>query len=246
MLRGKTALITGTNRGLGKAFVEEFAKNGANVIAHARNDTTEFREFLDEVAMRYHVTIKPVFFDLMDSALMKEVIRSLIAAQIPINILVNCAGVAHGGFFQMTSMAKIREVFNINLFAQMEVTQALFRYLIRNKPASIINMSSLLALDLPAGECAYGVSKAALAAFTKTLAAEGGALGVRVNAVAPGLIDTDMAKMMTKDAGDRMVSDSALKRMGSPEEVARVVVFLASDAASYVNGQIVKVNGGKA
>ncbi len=245
-LKGKTALVTGSNGGLGKAFVAELAKDGANVIAQARKDMPEFRAFLAETAAEYAVSVVPVFFDLLDSDSMKAEVRKLVADKVPLNVLVNCAGMAHGGLFQMTSMAKIREVFDVNLFAHMELTQALFRYMIRNKPASIINLSSLLAFDLPAGECAYGVSKAALAAFTKTLAAEGGPLGVRVNAVAPGLIDTPMAKLMTKDAGDRMVSDSAMKRLGLPEEVAKVVAFLASDDASFVNGQIVKINGGRA
>lgn len=245
-LRGKTAFITGTNRGLGKAFVGEFARCGANVIAHARKDSDEFRVSCSELGAKFGVKVTPVFFDMTDSAAMKGTVRQLIADKIPINVLVNSAGVAHGGFFQMTPMAKIREVMDINLFAQMELTQTLLRYMMRNKPAAIVNMSSLLGLNLPVGECAYGVSKAALAAFTKTLAAETGPLGVRVNAIAPGLINTEMAHLMEKLAEERMIADSALKRKGEPIEIARLVAFLASDESSYLNGQVIKIDGGRA
>ena len=245
-LKGKTAFITGTNRGLGKAFVEEFARCGANVIAHARKDSDEFRGVCSELGEKFGVKVMPVFFDMTDSTAMKGTVRQLIADKTPINVLVNSAGVAHGGFFRMTPMAKIREVMNINLFAQMELTQMLLRYMMRNKPAAIVNMSSLLGLDLPAGECAYGVSKAALAAFTETLAAETGPLGVRVNAIAPGLINTEMAQLMEKSAEDRMIINSALKRKGEPIEIARLAAFLASDESSYLNGQVIKIDGGRA
>ena len=195
-LAGKTVFITGTNRGLGKAFVETFAANGANVIAHARKETSEFREFLNDAAQKNGVTITPVFFDMTDSAAMKDAVRSIVVAKTPVNILVNSAGVAHGGLFQMTSMEKIREVFAVNLFAHMELTQLLLRYMMRFSGGSIVNIASISGIDLKKGNCAYGVSKAALIAFTKTLAAEVASSGLRVNAVCPGLTNTDMASLM--------------------------------------------------
>lgn len=246
MLKGKTAFITGTNRGLGKAFVEEFAKNGANVIAHARRETPEFVAFCKDVASSNNVTVMPVFFDMTDSLAMKNTIRGLIVAKTPVHILVNSAGVAHGGFFQMTSMAKIREVFDINLFAHMELTQLLLRWIIKVGHGSVINIASISGIDLKVGNCAYGVSKAAMIAFTKTLAAECGPLGVRVNAICPGLTATDMGAQMEEKAGREMVARSAMNRLGRPEEIARTAVFLASDDASFVNGQIVSVDGGRA
>lgn len=245
MLKGKTAFITGTNRGLGKSFVREFARNGANVIAHARKDTPEFREYLSQIVAEYKVEVRPIFFDMTDSSAMKAAVRELIAAKTPINILVNSAGVAHGGFFSMTPMAKIREVMDINLFSHMELTQLLIRYIGRcGKGGSIINVSSISGLDLLAGNCAYGVSKAALIAFTETLAAEFNMTGVRVNALAPGLSRTDMALQMEDIAGKSMVQRSAMNRLGEPEEIARVAVFVASDNASFINGQTIRVDGG--
>ncbi len=246
MLKGKTAFITGTNRGLGKAFVEEFAKNGANVIAHARRETPEFVAFCKDVTSNNNVTVTPVFFDMTDSLAMKNAIRGLTVAKTPVHILVNSAGVAHGGFFQMTSMAKIREVFDINLFAHMELTQLLLRWIIKVGHGSVINIASISGIDLKVGNCAYGVSKAAMIAFTKTLAAECGPLGVRVNAICPGLTATDMGAQMEEKAGKEMIARSAMNRLGRPEEIARMAVFLASDDASFVSGQIISVDGGRA
>ena len=243
MLKGKTAFITGTNRGLGKAYAEEFAKNGANVIAHARRETPEFVAFCKDIASRNGVTVSPVFFDMTDSAAMKEAVRKIIAAKTPINVLVNNAGIPHGGFFAMTSMAKIREVFDVNLFSVMELTQLLLRYIVRCGGGSIINVSSAFGLDLAAGNCAYGVSKAAIAAFTKVLASECGANGVRVNAVAPGLITTDITGFMDEKVRLGMIEHCAMKRDGKVEEVAKAVAFLASDNASFINGEVIRIDG---
>lgn len=243
MLKGKTAFITGTNRGLGRAYLEEFARNGANVIAHSRKSTPEFLELCDSIAVKYGVDVLPVFFDMTDSVAMKDTVRSLVTAKKQVHILVNNAGVPHGGFFAMTSMAKIREVFDVNLFSVMELTQQLLRYIVRCGGGSIINVSSAFGLDLDAGNSAYGVSKAAIAAFTKVLAAECGVNGVRVNAVAPGLITTDITGYMDEKVHRGMIEGCAMKRDGKVEEVARVVVFLASDAASFVNGEIIRIDG---
>lgn len=244
MLEGKTVLITGANRGIGKALVYEFARNGANVIAHARTESDEFIQMLADVSSRYDVSVWPVFFDMTDTGAMKSAVRGLISSKVPVNILINNAGVAHAGMFQMTSMDRIREIFNINLFAHMELTQLLLRYMIRGGTGSIVNMASVSGMDMLRGSCAYGVSKAALIAFTKTLAAECGANGIRVNAISPGLTDTDMASFMEEKAGNHTVESNAMNRRAQPEEIAKATVFLASDDASFINGHVIRVDGG--
>lgn len=247
MLKGKTAFITGTNRGLGKAFVEKFAQSGANVIAHARKDSDEFRVSCSELGEKFGVKVTPIFFDMTDTAAMKDVVRDLLTVKkLSVDVLVNNAGVAHGGLFQMTAMSKIREVFDVNLFAAMELTQLLLRAMVRRGHGAIVNVGSISGVDMKVGNCAYGLSKAALMAFTRTLAAECGPTGVRVNAIAPGLSATDMAKQMEENAGREMIARSAMNRLGRPDEIAKVAVFLASDEASFVNGQIVCVDGGRA
>ena len=242
----KTILITGANRGIGRALAEEFAAAGGGLIVHSRGETDTFAEDMQALAGRHGVQVDQIAFDLADIEAMKAAVNRVLPVGRRIDVLVNNAGVAHGGLFQMTSLAKVREVFEVNFFAQLELTQLIVRRMVRQKSGAIVNIGSIAGLDLAAGNVAYGASKAALMAFTKTLAAEVAPLGIRINGVAPGLTDTDMATKMEKKAGARMVESSSMKRMASAREVARVALFLASDAASFVNGQIIRVDGGSA
>lgn len=243
-LSGKTALVTGSNRGIGKAMIEKMASEGASIIAHARKKTDDFEIFLDDLSKHYKVMVKPVYFELTDTDEMREAMQPIIRGEGAIDILVNNAGVAHGGFFAMTKVQTIRDVFDVNLFAAMELTQMVLRKMMRQKSGSIINMSSIAALHVRAGNSAYGVSKAAIKAWTETLATEVAPYGIRVNAIAPSLTDTEMAKLMENKAGKEMLSASAMERLATPEEIANVAVFLASDDSSFVNGHTVVVNGG--
>jgi 3-oxoacyl-[acyl-carrier protein] reductase len=196
------------------------------------------------LAARHKVVVEHVVFDMTDTSAMKAAINAALPPGRKIDVLINNAGIAHGGLFQMTPVSIVRSVFDVNFFAQLELTQLIMRRMSRQKLGAIVNIGSIAGLDLAAGNVAYGVSKAALMAFTQTLAAEVGHMGVRVNAVAPGLVDTEMATQMEKKAGIEMIQNSAMKRLATVEEIAQVVLFLASDAASFVNGQVIPVNGG--
>jgi 3-oxoacyl-[acyl-carrier protein] reductase len=243
-LFGRTALITGCSRGIGRAVVKEFAAQGANLIVHARRESELFKSEINKLADLHKVKIEMVFFDLCDLESMKAEVKKILGSGTRIDILVNNAGVAHGGLFQMTPILKVREIFDVNFFAQLEMMQLLIRHMIRNQSGSIINVASIAGIDLHTGNIAYGVSKAALIAATKTVAAEVGVHGVRVNAVAPGMTDTDLASEFGRKAMEQALDESAAKRMANVAEVAQVLTFLASDRASFVNGEVIRIDGG--
>ena len=243
-LLGRTAFVTGCSRGIGRAVAEEIAAQGANLIAHARSANELFLIDMTELADLYEVKIDTVFFDLCDTESMKREVKKILGSGVQVDVLVNNAGMAHGGLFQMTPISKVREVFEVNFFAQVEMMQLLIRHMIRNRSGSIVNVSSIAGIDLHAGNVAYGVSKTALIAATRTIAAEVGVHGVRVNAVAPGMTDTDLASTFGEKAMEQAVNESAAKRMASVAEVAQIVTFLASDRSSFINGEVIRIDGG--
>ncbi|MDO4323070.1 MAG: SDR family oxidoreductase [Lachnospiraceae bacterium] len=245
-MEARWALITGSSRGIGAAILEKFAANGYHIFAHARKYSQEFEQHLLELEKEYAVEIIPVYFDMTDSEAMQREMRKLIQERRKLHVLVNNAGVIHSGLFQMTEMQTIRDVFEVNLFSAMELTQLALKMMVRKKGGSIVNLSSIGGLDLGMGMCAYGVSKAALAAFTKTLSCELGYYGIRVNAVAPGFVDTRMGQSEEVRAErERLESKKGqLCRLAQPEEIANTVYFLTSGQASYINGQVIRIDGG--
>lgn len=245
-LDGKTCFITGTNRGLGKAIVNEFASEGANIIAHARKESETFIGEMEELSHKYGVRVLPVFFDMTDYVSMKKCMLDIMKRQEKIDILVNSAGVAHGGFLQGTSVNKIKEVFEVNYFSVIQITQLVIKIMSAFKiKGTIVNVSSVTGFDLEPGNCAYGMSKSAVVSLTTLMSKEYADMGIRVNAVAPGLLETDMADQMEKKAREKMINSSLMKRLGRPEEVAKVIAFLASDDASFISGQTIRVDGGR-
>jgi len=244
LLKDKNVIITGTNRGIGKKEMEIFAREGANIWAHARKETPEFIELINSISTENKVTITPIYCDMTNKKEIKECVKQIFDSKKSLDVLVNNIGVAHGKLFQMTSIDEIRKIFEVNLFSIMEFTQMVSRLMIRQKSGSIINMASISGIDLSSGNCAYGTSKAALIAFTKTLSAELAPIGIRVNAIAPGLTDTDMAKLMEDKAGISMIRQSSLNRLGKPDEIAELALFLASDKASFITGQVIRCDGG--
>lgn len=243
-LKGKTAVITGCNRGIGKAILERFAKEGANIIACTRTITDELAAFYKSLERDYCIKIYSVSIDLSYSESVKLAMRQIQSLKLPIDILVNNAGVASGGLMIMTSMSELSKVFQINYFAQVQITQYISKLMMRNKKGNIIMMTSVLGLDGRAGATSYGASKAAIALFTKSIAKELGPFGIRVNAIAPNLVETDMAFQMEEKSFHSMIADSSLKRIASTDEIANAALFLASDEASYITGQIIRVDGG--
>lgn len=244
-MNNKNIIITGSNRGIGKAILENFAKKGANIWACARSDNQEFEKYITEIEERYGVEITPVYFDMSNEEEIKAAAKRIISEKKPIDVLVNNAGISHSGLFHMTSMDKLKEVFQVNYFSQVLLTQLVSRVMMRQKSGCIINMASVGGLEANPGYLAYGSSKAALIWETRCLANELGAYGIRVNAVAPGLVDTDMGHVKPENEISKVLDRTPLNRMADVNEIAKAVVYLASEDASFVTGQILKVDGGR-
>lgn len=245
LLKGKTALITGSNRGIGKALVEAFASNGANIIACARKETDEFKTFLKDIATEFEVETFALYFDLAFEDQIKKGLKPILSNRTKIDILVNNAGVHYGGFLQMTSLQKIKEVFEINFFSQLFVIQQISKLMIRQKSGSIINIASMSGIDSFAGYSAYGSSKAAFIHSTLVLAKELSPFNIRINAIAPGFIDTDMSKGIDSKALETTMSEMGITQLASPLIVSDAALFLASDLSLNISGQVYKVTDDK-
>ena len=245
LIKGKTAVITGCNRGIGKALLEVFAKNGADVWACVRKPDVDFTEYVEGMVAETGVKIRPVYFDLQDAEQIKEGVKTIRSAKEPIDILVNNAGVMHTALFQMTPIDKMREMFELNLFSQMLLTQQISKIMMRQKSGNIINLSSSAAIEANEGRTAYAASKSALITSTQVLSKELAGCGIRVNAIAPGLTQTDMMVESTpEDILANTLQRISMKRVGRPEEIANTALFLASDLSSYMTGQVLRVDGG--
>jgi 3-oxoacyl-[acyl-carrier protein] reductase len=244
LLKGKNAMITGCNRGIGKAIVEVFAENGANIWACARKPNNEFETFIGELAQKHDVFIKPVYFDLTDDKQIKDSVKEIMSEKKQVDILINNAGIVPESLlFAMTSMEQIKNTFEINFFSQILLTQLVSRIMGRQKQGRIVFVSSVDGLD-GLDQFDYASSKSAMIGATKKLAKELGSSGILVNAVAPGLTETDMAKKMKQEIMEERIASTVLKRLGTPREIANAVLFFASDLASYITGQILRVDGG--
>lgn len=244
-MESKNAIITGANRGIGTSLVESFTANGYNVWACARKHNIEFEAWLSELAAKNGVWIKPVYFEMADVDAIERGIQTIVDENLSINVLVNNAGVSTVRLLSMSKVDDIIELFNVNYFAMLRIIQKVSKKMSRQKSGVIINMGSLAGIEPQAGKIAYGSSKAAVMIMTKCLAKELGPLGIRVNAIAPGPIDTEMIHQYKDDMLEKLASESALRRLGKKEEIASVALFLASDKASYINGEVIKVDGGR-
>jgi 3-oxoacyl-[acyl-carrier protein] reductase len=245
LLINKTAVITGCAKGIGKSMLELFAQHGASLWACCRKPTYEFETHIDVLTKTHGVNITPVYFDLSDPEQVRAAAKTILSSKSRVDILVNNAGVTFNALFQMTTLEKLKEIFEVNFFSQMLFTQHLLKIMVRQKSGSIVNIASSAALDGNPGRSAYGASKAALICVTKALAAELADSNIRANAIAPGITKTDMvAASMTEEVIQKTIETTAMKRIGLPMEIAGAALFLASDLSSYITGQVFRVDGG--
>jgi 3-oxoacyl-[acyl-carrier protein] reductase len=241
--RDKTVLVTGGSQGLGKDIVNAFAAEGAFVFAGYRSHDEEAQAAVEALKDRGGdgAALK---LDVRDANAVEAAIREALSMRKRIDVLVNNAGIAHDTFFPLMGTEDFDEVVAVNLGGVFRCCRAVVRAMIAQKSGVIVNIGSVSGLYPIPGQANYAASKAGVVGFTRTIAAELAPRGIRVNAVLPGLLSTGMAARMDHRVLERRRSAIAIGRFGTGDEVAQVVLFLASDAASYVVGQAVVVDGG--
>ena len=246
-LKDKVAIITGSNRGIGRAILETFAEHGCRAIfACARRETEEFILNVRQLEEKYGTRIIPIYFDLEKQEEIAGAAKQIRAEKefMP-DILVNCAGVlSEYRRFTMMPAAESKRLFDIDFWGQMEFTQLISRQMQRRRNGNIIFISSIAGMDGFFSSYDYVACKAAINGAVKQLAREFGELNIRVNAIAPGLVETDMIKDNNAENLESIKPAIMLRRFGTKEEIANAVMFLASDYASYITGQIIRVDGG--
>lgn len=242
----KTVLITGCNRGLGKGLMERFATEGYNIVALIRKENEEFNRMSAELSGKYGITIKAIYAELDNEKSLNSAINSIIAMEQTIDVLINNAAVniCKPAFYM--DYADVEKSFKINYFAPFLLCREIGSLMMRQGSGCIINISSVAGLATEPGGAAYDASKAALNSFTKSFAQEVAPLGVRVNAVACSVVSTDMFNDMKPDVQKKILKKVAMKRPSEIDEVANTILFLTSEKASYITGQIIRVDGGYA
>ena len=240
MMLDRTVIVTGSNRGIGLEIVRQLDSEGYRIAACCRKASNELTTLI-ETSPYQHKIFK---FDLSEEREIKDVTVDMLKwTGIPYG-LVNCAGLATGGLFSMTRIQELREIFEINLFGPLFLTQLVSKKMLRAKQGAIVNIASTAGILADTGTMAYGGTKASLIHATRVLASELGAFGIRVNAIAPSLVDTGMASLMDEAAKDKLENRSALKAKTQASNVADAVSFLLSSKSEMISGQILRIDRG--
>ena len=243
LLQGKTALITGSTRGIGRAVAETYAKNGASLILNARDEDKAKKTAL-EISEKYDVQVDIVLFDVSNSDEVKNGFREIFKLTKNLDIVVNNAGILDDALIGMVTKTQIEKTFGINTFGVLYVSQYAARMMAKKKTGSIINISSIIGTNGNEGQAVYGGSKSAVIGITQSLSKELAPNNIRVNAIAPGFIDTEMTQGLTKCKYNERIESIKMNRIGKAEDIANTALYLASDLSSYVTGQVIGVDGG--
>jgi 3-oxoacyl-[acyl-carrier protein] reductase len=243
LLEGKTALITGASRGIGRAIAIRFAKEGANIAVTNISEDFQFCEVCAECE-KFGVKVKRYVSNAADYESSQNVIDEILKDFDTIDILVNNAGITRDTLLMRMTEQQWDDVMAVNLKSVFNLTKAILRPMMKQKSGSIINMSSVVGVSGNAGQSNYSASKAGIIGFTKSVAKELGSRNIRCNAIAPGFIMTEMTEKLPEDVKNEWIGKIPLRRGGTPDDVADVTLFLASDLSTYVTGQVINVCGG--
>ena len=243
LLSGKTAIITGASRGIGRAIAKTFAEQGANVAFTFLSSVEKGKELEKELSA-FGVKARGYQSDAANTKACEELVTAVVAEFGTVDVLVNNAGITRDNLLMRMSEAQWDDVMSANLKSVFNLTKAIQRPMLKARKGSIINMTSVVGIEGNAGQANYAASKAGIIGFSKSVAQELGSRNIRCNAVAPGFISTEMTAALDQKVIDAYLEDIPLKRTGTPEEVANLVLYLASDLSSYITGQVIPICGG--
>jgi 3-oxoacyl-[acyl-carrier protein] reductase len=242
LLEGKTAIITGASRGIGKAIAESYAQQGANIVITDIGDQENLDKVADALAAQ-GVKAKGVVSDAASFDDAEKLIETVVEEFETVDVVINNAGITRDNLLLRMGEEDWDLVMKVNLKSVFNLTKHAIRPMMKQRSGSIVNLSSVVGVSGNAGQANYSSSKAGIIGFTKSMAQELGSRNIRVNAIAPGFIATEMTEQLPEDVKDGFISRIPMKRFASPSEVASVALFLGSDLASYVSGQVVNVCG---
>ena len=243
ILEGKVAVITGGTRGIGQAIAGKFAENGADLAIIATRVTDEAKSVVMELEQTGR-TVRLYTCDISDAEQVASVAEEIMADFGKVDILVNNAGITRDNLLPSLGIMDIDDVINVNLKGTMYMTRAFIRNFIRQRSGNIVNISSVVGLMGNKGQTNYAASKAGIVGFTKSVAKEYGRRNIRCNAIAPGYIETKMTEKLPENIQEELKKSLAIARLGKPEDVANLALFLGSDNSSYITGEVIKVDGG--
>ena len=244
-LTGKTAIITGASRGIGKAIAMKFAQQGANIAFLQIFDNENAAQTEKELS-ELGVKVKGYECDVSDFNAAKTVIEEIIREFGEVHILVNIAGIIRDGLMLSMKEEDFDKVINVNLKGTFNMTKGVYQHFMKKRRGRIINIASVVGINGNAGQSNYASAKAGIIGMTKSVAKELASRGVTVNAIAPGFIATDMTASMPEKAREAAISAIPMKKAGQVEDIANTALFLASDEAAYITGEVIKVDGGMA
>ena len=240
---GKVALVTGATRGIGKQIALCLAKEGYDIALNYRSENEELTNTKNELE-KLGIKVLPVQGDVSNYEDCERFVKEIIENLGQIDVLVNNAGITKDMLLMRMKKEDFEQVIDVNLVGTFNVTKNVINYMLKAKSGRIINISSVVGVSGNAGQTNYSASKAGIIGFSKSLAKEVASRNILVNCIAPGFIQTDMTNVLKDEVKEEIAKNIPLKRMGTPEDVARVVKFLASEDSSYVTGQVINVDGG--